>query len=184
MLLFHPSYSTTSLHLSNFHRKQSSIQPASPTNIFILENRWKRFDHVLRLPLDSLLQLSMTQYYVPLKDWKGQTKTSLPVVHNKELLEHALLSSRPMADDLKGWQEFTEVILTGAKIRYDERRKQHANQNAAIPPHIPQVHTSTWPNSSSLWLSWCTSTVYPRSVLNPSPRKSWPTRSSTRLLIQ
>jgi len=114
----------------------------------ILENRWKLFGHILRLPLDSPPQLSMTQYYRPLKVSKGQPKTSLPVVLNKELLEHAFIKLttpedltwiRTMADDRKGWQQFTEVIIAGAKVKYDERRKQHANQNAATPPHIPQA---------------------------------------------
>ena len=133
-------------HISNKQLYQQC--QTAPLSIMILENRWKLFGHILRLPLDSPPQLSMTQYYRPLKVSKGQPKTSLPVVLNKELLEHAFIKLttpedltwiRTMADDRKGWQQFTEVIIAGAKVKYDERRKQHANQNAATPPHIPQA---------------------------------------------
>jgi hypothetical protein len=90
----------------------------------MVENRWKLFGHVLHLPLDSPAQLSMTQYYVPLKVSKGQPKTSLPVFFNKELHEHSLLKLttpqdlawiRAMVDDRKGWQQFTEVTSQAPK---------------------------------------------------------------------
>ena len=36
----------------------------APISIMLLENRWKLFGHVLRLPLTSPPQLSMEQYYI------------------------------------------------------------------------------------------------------------------------
>lgn len=144
----------TQAHLNTldvFHRKQLRIilrihYPAkisnkalyhhcrtAPISIMLLEQRWKLFGHVLRLPLSSPPQLSMTQYYIIDKTSKGTPRTTLPVLLNKELLEHTLIKIsspedldwiRNMAQDRTTWKNFTEVIITGAKEKYDEVRKR------------------------------------------------------------
>jgi hypothetical protein len=92
----------------------------------LLEQRWKLFGHVLRLPLSSPPQLSMTQYYIIDKTSKGTPRTTLPVLLTKELLEHTLIKIsspedldwiRNMAQDRTTWKNFTEV---GIPALYDD----------------------------------------------------------------
>ena len=166
----------TQAHLNNldvFHRKQLRIilrihYPAkisnkalyqlcrtAPISIMLLEHRWKLFGHVLRLPLSSPPQLSMTQYYIVDKTSKGTPRTTLPVLLNKELLEHTLIKIstpedlnwiRNMAHDRTTWKNFTEVITTGAKEKYDEVRKRKrtdlAPTSISITPSRPRTQVA------------------------------------------
>ena len=111
----------------------------APISIMLLENRWKRFGHVLRLSMSSPPQLSMEQYYINSTTSRGTPRTTLPVLLNKELLEHTQIKVtspadlhwiRSMARDRSGWMNFTEVITTGAKEKYNETRKRKRSSTA------------------------------------------------------
>jgi hypothetical protein len=94
----------------------------------------------------------MTQYYIIDKTSKGTPRTTLPVLLNKELLEHTLIKIsspedldwiRNMAQDRTTWKNFTEVIITGAKEKYDEVRKRKRTDltptSTAITPNRPRT---------------------------------------------
>ena len=94
----------------------------------------------------------MTQYYIIDKTSKGTPRTTLPVLLNKELLEHTLIKIsspedldwiRNMAQDRTTWKNFTEVIITGAKEKYDEVRKRKRTDltptSTTITPNRPRT---------------------------------------------
>ena len=81
----------------------------------------------------------MKQYYINDKTCKGTPRTTLPVSLHRELLEHTQIKVsspedlqwiRTMASDRSGWSNFTDVIITGAKEKYDETRKRKRSSTA------------------------------------------------------
>ena len=124
----------------------------APISIMLLENRWKLFGHVLRLPVASPPQLSMKQYYINDKTCRGTPRTTLPVSLHRELLEYTQIKVsspedlqwiRTMARDRSGWSNFTEVIITGANEKYDETRKRKRSSTAQDFTGTPGQHRRT-----------------------------------------
>ena len=92
------------------------------------EARWNLFGHVLRLPNDSPAQLAMDFYFEKPRDkerYKGQCRTTLPVVLNKDIIEankHTklpttqfitngdLFNLRQLANDKNKWKEIVKKI--------------------------------------------------------------------------
>ena len=86
----------------------------------IMRQRRKLFGHILRLHPEAPAQLAMVMYCSQTGGKRGRPKTTLPVLllgEAKQLLKGKQLSLdnlRKLAADRKGWQQFTEKILSHA----------------------------------------------------------------------
>ena len=59
-----------------------------PLSIKMIEAQWRLFGHVLRMPRNVPAQMAIDQYFQPTTDmprWRGQPRTTLPVVLNADL---------------------------------------------------------------------------------------------------
>ena len=131
-------------HLDRFHRKQlrrlcPSLKEKSNNEVYEICKdreisqdmkiaRWNMFGHVLRLPRDTPAQLAMDFYFeTPMhaEKFKGQSRTTLPTVINRDIIEANKLNRLPttqfvtsgdlsnlrsIAADKNQWKEIVERI--------------------------------------------------------------------------
>ena len=98
-----------------------------PLSIYILENRWRLFGHILRRNIEIPANKSMNSYFATHgKKFRGRPLTTLPVVLNKDLsrlqentlqfttredLEHL----RCIAQNRQQWRELSTRIRKAAE---------------------------------------------------------------------
>lgn len=132
-------------HISNkdlYHRCKTA-----PISIMIIEQRWKLFGHILRLPRTSPPQLSMQQYYIKRPTGRGAPRTTLPVSLNKDLalcdydplkIPADLLSFRRYAFRRGDWQRLTIEIINAYKQQYNitQSNRRRSRANVQYGPHL------------------------------------------------
>ena len=121
----------------------------TPISIMIIEQRWKLFGHILRLPFTSPPQLSMQQYYILRPTGRGAPRTTLPVQLNKDLatsdyeplkLPEDLRSIRAQAFRRGDWQRLTTEIVNAYKKKYNLIQHKLQDQPAADQITTPPGH--------------------------------------------
>ena len=98
-----------------------------PLSIYILENRWRLFGHILRRNIEIPANKSMNSYFATHgKKFRGRPLTTLPVVLNKDLsrlqentlqltTREALEHLRCIAQNRQQWRELSTRIRKAAE---------------------------------------------------------------------
>jgi hypothetical protein len=115
------------------HNKQLyNMTNSAPISIIALEQRWKLFGHILRLPEHSPAKQIFHQYHQLKKNWRpGQLPITLPTLLNKDLKTIDIDLNKPhwyealvqQAQHRLQWQNITQDIIKRQINKYDERRK-------------------------------------------------------------
>ena len=93
-----------------------------PLILTILKNRWKLFDHILRLHPQTPAQQSRRHYFAPsqISSFRGRQRVTLPVTLNKDLVrasEHFHFRQRYGVQQFQSLQDLGRLIKLGHDIQ-------------------------------------------------------------------
>ena len=108
--------------MSHPTNKLSNVKPVSHE---IKEARWRMFGHALRLAKETPAQKAMEYYFTPkykYKQFKGKTRTSLPVVLDKDIKE--LHKSKPNSIEMTKFENIEDLQLARTLAKDREKWKK------------------------------------------------------------